>query len=94
MRLTHWLRGGATLASIFAMVGAAHGQILIGQTVGITGSAAATVAESMQGAALYIDHINARGGIAGQKVEVISLDDKFDPKLTLENTRILIEEKA
>ena len=83
-----------TLAAIFAMVGAAHGQILIGQTVGITGSAAATVAESMQGAALYIDHINARGGIAGQKVEVISLDDKFDPKLTLENTRILIEEKG
>lgn len=94
MRLTHWLRGGATLAAIFAMVGAAHGQILIGQTVGITGSAAATVAESMQGAALYIDHINARGGIAGQKVEVISLDDKFDPKLTLENTRVLIEEKG
>ena len=94
MRLTHWLRRGATLAAVFAMVGAAHGQILIGQTVGITGSAAATVAESMQGAALYIDHINARGGIAGQKVEVISLDDKFDPKLTLENTRILIEEKG
>ena len=45
MRLTHWLRGGATLAAIFAMVGAAHGQILIGQTVGITGSAAATVAD-------------------------------------------------
>ena len=61
---------------------------------GITGSAAATVAESMQGAALYIDHINAKGGVGGQKVEVLSLDDKFDPKLTLDNTRTLIEQKG
>ena len=73
---------------------AAQAQILIGQTVGITGSAAGTVAESMQGAALYIDHINARGGVGGQKVEVLSLDDKFDPKLTLDNTRTLIEQKG
>ncbi|KRC23957.1 amino acid ABC transporter substrate-binding protein [Acidovorax sp. Root217] len=76
------------------MGGAVHAQILIGQTVGVTGSAAATVQESMKGAALYIDHINARGGVAGQKVEVITLDDKFDPKLTLENTRTLIEQKG
>jgi ABC-type branched-subunit amino acid transport system substrate-binding protein len=84
------------LCTLFAALstGALHAQILIGQTVGITGSAAATVAESMQGAALYLDHVNARGGLGGQKVEVVSLDDKFDPKLTLENTRTLIEEKG
>ena len=69
-------------------------QILIGQTVGVTGSAAATVAESTRGAALYIDHVNARGGVGGQKVEIVLLDDKFDPKLTLENTRTLIEQKG
>lgn len=92
MRLRHWLKAGT--AVIACTWGLAHGQILIGQTVGITGSAAATVAESMRGAALYIDHINAQGGVAGQKVEVISLDDKFDPKLTLQNTRTLIEQKG
>lgn len=82
----------AAVASL--VMGIAHAQILIGQTVGITGSAAATMAESMQGAALYIDHVNARGGVGGQKIEVISLDDKFDPKLTLENTVTLIEQKG
>ena len=92
MRLRHWLNAGA--AVVACAWGLAHAQILIGQTVGITGSAAATVAESMRGAALYIDHVNAQGGVAGQKVEVLSLDDKFDPKLTLENTRTLIEEKG
>ena len=95
MAVTQRLRRGAAMAAVLAMVGGAvHAQILIGQTVGITGSAAATVAESMQGAALYIDHVNARGGVAGQKVEVVSLDDKFDPKLALENTHTLIEQKG
>ncbi len=95
MAFTQRFRRGAIMASVLAMVGGAvHAQILIGQTVGITGSAAATVAESMQGAALYIDHVNARGGVAGQKVEIVSLDDKFDPKLALENTHTLIEQKG
>ncbi|KQO27135.1 ABC transporter substrate-binding protein [Acidovorax sp. Leaf78] len=83
----------ALLALALGIAHAAHAQILIGQTVGVTGSAAATVAESTQGAALYIDHVNARGGVGGQKVELVLLDDKFDPKLTLENTKTLIEQK-
>ena len=33
--------------------GTLHAQLLIGQTVGVTGSAAATVKESMGGAQLY-----------------------------------------
>ena len=80
--------------TLLALAGPAQAQILIGQTVGVSGSAAATVQESMKGASLYLDHVNARGGVAGQKVEVITLDDKFDPKLTLENTRTLIEQKG
>ncbi|WP_428003401.1 ABC transporter substrate-binding protein [Acidovorax sp.] len=89
----HPFTASAVLA-LLAIGGVAHAQILIGQTVGVTGSAAATVQESMKGASLYIDHVNARGGVGGQKVEVITLDDKFDPKLTLENTRTLIEQKG
>lgn len=88
---TVWRAIQAAVAALLCST--VQAQILIGQTVGITGSAAATVAESMKGAALYIDHVNARGGIGGQKVEVLSLDDKFDPKLTLENARTLIEQK-
>ena len=33
-----------------------------------------------------------QGGIHGQKIELISLDDKFEPKLAQENARKLIEE--
>lgn len=72
----------------------AHAQLLIGQTVGVSGSAAATVKESMGGAQLYFDAVNARGGVNGQKIEVLTLDDKFDPKLTLSNARTLIVDKG
>lgn len=72
----------------------AHAQIVIGQSVGVTGSAAATVKESMAGAALYINHINSFGGVEGQKIEIITLDDQFDTKLAVSNTRTLIEQKG
>ncbi len=82
---------GTLLLTLAATVSQA--QILIGQTAGFTGAAAAGVKEITDGAKLYIDAINAKGGIAGQKIELISLDDKFDPKLAAENARKLIEEQ-
>jgi len=69
-----------------------HAQILLGQSAGFTGPVAAAVKELTDGAKLYFDAINAKGGVNGQKIELTSLDDKFDPKLTLENTRKLIED--
>lgn len=72
---------------------ASQAQILIGQTAGFTGPVSASVKEMTEGAKLYIDTINAEGGVNGQKIELISLDDKFDPKLALENGRQLIEDK-
>jgi branched-chain amino acid transport system substrate-binding protein len=71
-----------------------YAEILIGQTAGFTGPVAAGVKETTDGAKLYLDAINARGGVNGQKIELISLDDKFDPKLTVENTRELIEARG
>jgi len=68
-------------------------QIRVGQTTGLSGAVAATVGESNQGALLAIDAANAKGGVNGQKIELISMDDKFDPKLAVENARVLIEEK-
>src|SRR5438045_1949390 len=76
-----------------AVAGSAHAQIVVGQTVGVTGAVAATVKEAVQGAHLYIDAVNAKGGIKGEKIELITLDDHFDVKQAAENARILIEEK-
>jgi ABC-type branched-subunit amino acid transport system substrate-binding protein len=71
----------------------AHAQLLIGQTVGVTGPIATSAKDAAAGAKLYFDSVNAKGGVYGEKIELIVMDDKFDPKLTLENSRILIEQK-
>jgi branched-chain amino acid transport system substrate-binding protein len=72
---------------------ASQAQILIGQTAGFTGPVGAGVKETTDGAKLYIDAINVKGGVNGQKIELVSLDDKFEPKLAAENARKLVEEQ-
>jgi ABC-type branched-subunit amino acid transport system substrate-binding protein len=73
---------------------AAQAQILIGQTAGFTGAVAAGVKETTDGAQLYFDAVNAKGGVGGQPIKLISLDDKFDPKLAAVNAQKLIEEQG
>ena len=92
-KMTIWGRI-ATATVLAAIVQVSQAQILIGQTAGFTGPVGAGVKETTDGARLYIDTINAKGGVNGQKIELLSLDDKFDPKLTQENARILIEERG
>jgi ABC-type branched-subunit amino acid transport system substrate-binding protein len=69
----------------------AHAQILIGQTAGHTGAVAATVKEATAGAQLLFDGLNARGGIGGQKLELVVLDDAFDPQRAADNAKTLID---
>ena len=86
------LAGGLILGSLVFNT-AAQAQILIGQTAGFSGPVASGVKETTDGAKLYIDSVNAKGGVHGQKIELISLDDKFDPKLAAENAKQLIVER-
>ena len=85
-----------TLVGVLGMCisGGASAQIVVGQTAGFTGAVAATVKEATDGAKLYIDAVNARGGVNGQQIELVSLDDKFDPKLAATNARTLIADKG
>lgn len=71
----------------------AFSQILIGQTAGFSGTVAAGVKETTDGAKLWIDSVNAKGGVNGQKIELVSMDDKFDPKVSAANAKVLVEEK-
>jgi ABC-type branched-subunit amino acid transport system substrate-binding protein len=53
------------------------------------------VAEINVGAKLYLDHVNAEGGVGGQPIELVSLDDKNQPALTVENaTRLVADPKV
>jgi branched-chain amino acid transport system substrate-binding protein len=79
-----------TILLLNGLAGPAAAEIRIGQTAGFTGAVAASVKEVTDGAKLYFDAVNARGGVGGQKLELISLDDQFDPKLAAENAKKLI----
>ena len=82
----------ATLWTL-SLVNQTLAQIVVGQTAGFTGAVAASVKEATDGAKLYIDAVNAKGGVNGQKIELVSMDDKFDPKTAAANARTLIVDK-
>jgi ABC-type branched-subunit amino acid transport system substrate-binding protein len=82
------------VAAVAALLPAwACSQLVIGQTAGFTGPVAAGVKETTDGAKLWIDNVNAKGGVHGEKIELISLDDKFEPPLAAANAKVLIEDK-
>jgi ABC-type branched-subunit amino acid transport system substrate-binding protein len=65
--------------------------IVLGSSSALTGPAAQLGTKLNQGARLYFDKINQTGGIAGRKIELISLDDGYEPFRTLQNTHQLID---
>ncbi|MBC3935185.1 ABC transporter substrate-binding protein [Undibacterium sp. CY7W] len=79
--------------SALAEDGVSDSQILLGQTVGVTGQIAGPVKEMMAGANAYLAKTNAGGGVHGRKIELITLDDQFDPVLAGKNAEQLIRKE-
>jgi branched-chain amino acid transport system substrate-binding protein len=74
------------------LMASAHADLNVGQTAGHTGQVAASVGEATKGAKMYFDIVNATGGVNGQKINLVSLDDKFDPKIAAANAKQLIDQ--
>ena len=87
--MSMFLRAGLVAAVLMSTLTGLQAQILIGQTAGFTGPVAEGVKEITEGAKLWINAVNAKGGVNGQKIELISMDDKFEPKLAGENAKKL-----
>lgn len=47
--------------------------------------------ETAEGAQWYLDAVNARGGIRGQSIKLVSVDDKFDRQLAAVNATQLAQ---
>lgn len=90
MKFAHTVWSAVLLA---ALATGAQAQLRIGQPSGFSGSAAAGVKENTEGAKLYIDSVNHHGGVHGQQIELITMDDKFDPATTAAMGRTLITEQ-
>lgn len=92
MNRYRWLRHAVrcVVLSLCAAHSPAAERILLGQSAELGGQG--LVRENMLGAQAYFASVNARGGIHGRAVELISLDDNRDNERTVANTRRLIEQ--
>src|SRR5436309_1741457 len=88
------LMGFALVLPSFASAenGVSNDAILLGQSVALSGPAAALGTEMRLGAKVYFDSVNAQGGVHGRKIELRTLDDGNEPARTAPNTKKLIEE--
>lgn len=63
--------------------------ILIGASLPLSGPNAAAGNEGLMAAKAAFETINAAGGIAGRKIQLIALDDEFSPSKAAENAKQL-----
>lgn len=88
------LAAGTSALAGFPAVHAQSEKIIIGQSAAFSGPAAQLGIQLHAGAKLYLDHLNAQGGIGGRMVEIRKLDDGYEPARCEENTRKLLEEEV
>lgn len=65
-------------------------KLILGQSAAFTGPAAQLGIQFYQGAKLYLDKLNAQGGVLGRQIEIRNLDDGYEPERCAENTRKLL----
>lgn len=82
----------ALLASTSALSepGVTNDAITLGQSTALSGPLGDLGQEVLKGSKAYFDALNARGGINGRKIVLISKDDAYDPKKTVENVEAFI----
>jgi len=86
---------GVTLMSglNFRAWGAATGSIKIGQSTVLSGPLGAQLQLGNRGVAMVFDAVNRSGGINGLPIELVSLDDEFQPAKSLANCEQLVQKQ-
>ncbi|MBA4326988.1 MAG: branched-chain amino acid ABC transporter substrate-binding protein [Polaromonas sp.] len=69
-------------------------EIRLGASAVLSGPLGAQTRDYGVGSHLYFDAVNAEGGVHGRKISYTTLDDGFDVKRAVDNTRKLIEEES
>ena len=84
------------VAAMLTCMATAHAAepIVVGRTLPLSGPLASYGHEKMAGADLMISSENAKGGIGGRPIKVITLDDRYDPEIAAQNARTLKEQQA
>ena len=65
--------------------------IKLGMSAAFTGPSGKLGSKLLEGSSIYLDSLNAEGGIHGQPVQIQSYDDHYDPLTTIYNTVRLLQ---
>ena len=79
-------------AAMAASPGVSSDKIVFGQSAALDGPAGALGKGMREGLMAAFNEANAKGGVNGRKLELISLDDGYEPKRAIDNTKKLIGE--
>lgn len=79
-------------ASAQGSPGVTANKILLGQSAALTGPAAQLGIQMRNGIKAYLNYVNEKGGVHGRRIELITLDDGYEPSRSAPNTKKLIEE--
>ena len=88
------LSGALWSCAALAESGVSADTITLGQTTSLTGPLGDLGQEVLKGSKVYFDALNARGGVNGRSIKLVSKDDAYDSKKTLENVNAFIAEDA
>jgi ABC-type branched-subunit amino acid transport system substrate-binding protein len=69
-------------------------EIRLGASVVLSGPLGPQTADFGEGSRLYFEAVNAAGGVHGRKIVYTTMDDGFDVKRAVDNTRKLIDEQG
>jgi len=86
------LAASAACSAYAQVPGVTPTTIVLGQSAAFSGPAAQLGIQMNIGTKAYLDHINAKGGVNGRKIELKTRDDRYEADLCRENTKKFIEE--
>jgi len=81
--------GSAALAAAPALRAQGRGELLLGQSAVLSGPLGKTITALNQGMQLALDQANATGGVHGQALRLVSLDDELKPDKAVANYKAL-----
>ena len=90
-RIPHFSLLTVAAAAMTFAASPAWAQLKLGFNVPLTGFAAADGKSSLEGAKLAVEQANAKGGVAGQKIELVVYDDQATPKEAVPSATKMVE---
>jgi len=84
----------AALAGLAAAPVQAEDAYVVGVTAALTGPPASTYAPAVEALRIYIDRVNAAGGVNGKKINLMIEDDSAQPSKAAANAKKLITESS